>query len=177
MFSRAPASAFALAAIGLSATLGATLGAASWASPLPSGNWWEKVTVTVPAGGEASCTFTSSREAAKECALEGPAAALAGAGPEKGSTTTITFERRFDAAGADADIAIGAGDMLLGGQVMRLAIGDDGKVSGCKVIEKAADGMEPDYGCDDAAAEIFAVGQSGDALLTILIYAHNEQVV
>ena len=109
--------------------------------------------------------------------MRGPPRRWPAPGPEKGSTTTITFERRFDAAGADADIAIGAGDMLLGGQVMRLAIGDDGKVSGCKVIEKAADGMEPDYGCDDAASEIFAAGQSGDALLTILIYAHNEEVV
>lgn len=166
----------AIAALILSAATGATLGAASHATPLPHGNWWEKVVVTVPAGGEARCTFSSSREAAKACAVEANAAALADAAPDKGSTTTITFERRFT-AGRDADTAIGAGEMLLGGQVMKLAIGSDGKVAGCAVIEKAEAGMEPDYGCDDAKAELFSAGSSGEALLTVLIYAHNEQVV
>lgn len=172
MFSRAAA----IAAIALSATTGATLGARSWASSMPAGKWWEKVTVTVPAAGDAKCTFTSSRGAAKECAVDADAAALADAAPENGATTTITFERRFSPAGAKADTAIGAGEMLLGGQVMKLAIGHDGKVAGCTVIEKA-EGMDSDYGCAEAAGELFPAGRAGDALLTVLIYAHSEQVV
>lgn len=165
MFTRAAA----FAALALSAGIAA-------AAPLPSGKWWEKVIVTVPASGQASCLFTSSRGAAKSCAVDAPAAALADAAPDSGETTTITFERRFTPAGATADTEIGAGEMLLGGQVMKLAIRGDGKVAGCKVIEKA-DGMDSDYGCADAAAEIFPAGRGGEALLTVLIYAHREEVV
>ncbi|MEO6433431.1 MAG: hypothetical protein ABIO29_05595, partial [Sphingomicrobium sp.] len=105
----------ACAALALSAIVGASMGAASWANSAPASNWWEKVTVTVPAAGQAMCHFTSSREASKACAVDADAAALADAAPENGATTTITFERRFAAAGAAVDTDIGAGEMLLGG--------------------------------------------------------------
>jgi hypothetical protein len=163
MFSRA----LALALIALPA--------AAAAAPLPSHQWWEKVTVTVPAGGDAQCVFSSSREASKTCEVEAEAGALAGAVPDKGQTTTITFERRFAPAAASADARIGAGDMLLGGQVMKLAIGADGTVAGCKVVEQA-EGMETDYGCAEAAAERFAAGAEREGYLTILIYAHSEEI-
>lgn len=166
----------ALAATALSAAIGAALGVAANASPPRTGNWWEKVTVVVPAGGEASCTFTSSREGAgKQCDVDAPAAALADAAPDPGQTTTITFERRFALAGGDADTGIGAGEMLLGGQVMKLAIGNDGKVASCKIVERA-DGMEPDYGCAEVAGEHFAESRNSEGLLTVLIYAHSEQL-
>lgn len=171
MFTRAAA----LAAIALAATAGATLGAASWAQPMPRDQWWEKLTVTVPASGEARCVFSSSREASKACAIAGPASLLSAAAPENGQTTTITFERRFN-AGAEADTSIAAGDMLLGGQVMHLSLDRDGRVAGCRVIEKA-EGMDSDYGCAEAKAERFEAGKDGEARLTILIYAHNEEVV
>jgi len=151
--------------------------AAIAATPLPHSNWWEKVTVTVPAAGaEPKCTFTSSREGAKACAVDASPAALAEAAPDKGQTTTITFERRFQPGADEASKAdIGPGEMLLGGQVMKIAIAADGKVASCQVAEKA-DGMEPDYGCKDAAAERFAAGEAGEGFLSILIYAHSEQV-
>ena len=152
--------------------------AATAATPLPHAQWWEKVTVTVPAAGaEPKCTFTSSREGAKSCDIDASPAALAEAAPDKGQTTTITFERRFEPGAGEATKAdIGPGEMLLGGQVMKIAIAADGKVTGCQVVEKADGGMEPDYGCKEATAEKFTAGRAGEGYLSILIYAHSEQV-
>jgi hypothetical protein len=59
---------------------------------------------------------------------------------------------------------------------MKLAIGADGTVAGCKVVEQA-EGMETDYGCAEATAERFAAGAAREGYLTILIYAHSEEIV
>lgn len=146
------------------------------AAPLPTAHWWEKVTVTVAGkGAEPSCTFTSSREAAKACDVEAPAGALASAAPDSGQKMQITFERRFAPGASTADTDIAAGEMLLGGQVMKLAIDTDGKVASCAVVERSGE-MATDYGCAEARAERFSAGEGREGLLTILVYAHQEQV-
>ena len=130
------------------------------------------------------CTFSSSHEAEQKCDVEAAAGALAGAGPEKGQLTKIVFERRFEPGPAEPRKAeIAAGEMLLGGQVLKLAIDGSGKVSACDVVATAGE-LKPDYGCAQAAAERFvasagaggadAAAQSG--YMTVLIYAHSEQV-
>ena len=143
--------------------------------------WWEKVTVTVPPGGEApKCTFTSSNGGNEACDVETDGKTLAEAGPDKGQLTKITFERRFDpGATAPDNPPLSGGETLLGGQVLKLAIDGTDKVASCRVVAKAGD-MEPDYGCKDAAAERFAAAASGSSerggFMTVLVYAHNEQV-
>lgn len=143
--------------------------------------WWEKVTVTVPPGGEApKCTFTSSNGGTEDCDVETDGKALADAGPDQGQLTKITFERRFDpGATAPDNPPLSGGETLLGGQVLKLAIDGTGKVASCHVVAKAGD-MEPDYGCKDAAAERFAAAAGTSATrggyMTVLVYAHNEQV-
>lgn len=141
--------------------------------------WWEKVTVTVPpAGSNTSCTFTSSSASAPEqCDVANQNLI---ADDERGGTdelTTITFERRFAPGVTEPDNQqLAAGETLLGGQVLKLAIDGSGRVSGCSVVAKAGD-MEPDYGCQDASAEKFAASASRTGktgFMTVLVYAHKE---
>ena len=145
--------------------------------------WWEKLVLTVGEEGDAqSCLYETSLEpgAAKECDVvdeSGPVAAGA-AMPEQ--MTRITFERRFSPVASLADSEVAAGDTLLSKAVMALAIDKEGRVRGCKVV--AAGGTEPDYGCAHAAAEKFEASAASDgkplrvATLTILVYAHHEQI-
>ena len=176
----------ALAAIGLSVTLVTGISAAAAAAEsaaLPNEKWWEKVTVTVASEDEApGCTFSSSHEAEQACDVEHEAGALAGAGPEKGQLTKVVFERRFDPGAVQPQEAeLAAGEMLLGGQVLKLAIDGSGKVSACDVVATAGD-LKPEYGCAQAAQERFAANAAApqtaalSGYMTVLIYAHSEQV-
>jgi hypothetical protein len=169
------------------------LAAASTASTAPalkaSSSWWEKVTVTVASDGKPrSCNYESSLSPAKvtECEVSGGAATSAAAGSasssKKDEVTRITFERRFTPGAQPGSTQVGAGDTLLGSQVMALAIDGAGAVKGCKVISRDGD-MTPDYGCEDASAEKFeaSADRSADQALhgymTILVYGHDEHVV
>jgi hypothetical protein len=168
------------------------LAAASTASTAPalkaSSPWWEKVTVTVAADGKPkSCDYQSSLSPAKVTACEvsgGAATAAAGAGSssKKDEVTRITFERRFTPGAQPGSTQVGAGDTLLGSQVMALAIDGAGAVKGCKIVSRDGD-MTPDYGCEDASAEKFeasadrSVDHKLEGYMTILVYGHDEHVV
>jgi hypothetical protein len=150
-----------------------------------SAPWWERVTVTISGDGQTqSCRFESSLQpgAAKSCdvqASEGAQAKLASSSKEQ--YTRITFERRFS-PGAQPDAQPPTGDMLLGQQVMALAIGAKGTVEDCKIVSVSGD-MRPAYGCKEAAAERFQASARSAApapskgFMTILVYGHQEHVV
>ena len=169
------------------------LAAASTASTAPAlkanSPWWEKVTVTVASDGKPkSCNYESSLSPAKVTACEvsggGATAAAAGAGSasKKDEVTRITFERRFTPGTQPAATQVGAGDTLLGSQVMALAIDGAGAVKGCKIVSRDGE-MTPDYGCEDASAEKFEASADRSAdhslqgYMTILVYGHDEHVV
>lgn len=171
---------------GLAATVlsvGVSAAAAAQAdksAALPNEKWWEKVTVTVASeDSKPGCTFSSSHQAAQACDVEHSAGALAGAGPEKGQLTKVVFERRFDPGAVQPqETELAAGEMLLGGQVLKLAIDHQGNVSACDAVATAGD-LKPEYGCAQAAQERFAGGADAAAqsgFMTVLIYAHSEQV-
>jgi hypothetical protein len=153
---------------------------------LSTGAWWEKVTVTRSGDGKAqSCKYeaSASAAAARDCDVDDKeAATVKPAQGAKEQLTKITFERRFSPSAAPTLAMVAAGDTLLGGQVMALAIDGVGKVSGCKVVATSGD-MTPDYGCDEAKTERFeASGKTAKAptrqgFMTILVYGHNEHVV
>lgn len=143
-----------------------------------SAPWWEKLVVTVGDEGETrACQYETSIDPGKRepCEVEGTAGPAASV-PEQ--FTRITFERRYSPAANLADGEVAAGDSLIGKSVMALAIGNDGRVMGCKVV--ATGGTKPDYGCEEARAEKFeaSVGAAAVATrvatLTILVYAHEE---
>lgn len=141
--------------------------------------WWEKVTVTVPAAGaNPSCSFTSSAARARECGVE-DSGALGDIAAGAGQLTKITFERRFlPGLAAPAHDVLADGEILLGAQVLKLAIGGDGRVARCNIVAKAGD-MTPDYGCREVAAEKFEAGAREAAktgYLTVLVYAHTENL-
>jgi hypothetical protein len=166
------------------------LAAASTAAPAlkASSPWWEKVTVTVAADGKPkACDYQSSLTPAKVTACEvsggaASAAAGAGSGAKKDEVTRITFERRFTPGTQPGSTQVGAGDTLLGSQVMALAIDGAGAVKGCKIVSRDGD-MTPDYGCEDASAEKFEASADRSAddklqgYMTILVYGHDEHVV
>lgn len=147
--------------------------------------WWEKVTVTVSGDGDPrSCHYESSLagNGAQQCEVDGTTGALAQSGSgTKDEFTSITFERRFSPTAMPDRGGVQPGDTLLGGQVMALAIDAAGAVRGCKVVAAAGD-MTPDYGCEEAKAERFQASASAAAVpgrhayLTILVYAHSENV-
>jgi hypothetical protein len=168
------------------ALLAATAAASTATPPTLVANtpWWEKITVTVNDDGNAhGCEYqTSLAGAAQSCDVSGDSKALAaGAGGPKGAYTRITFERRFSPGSAPDTGKLHAGDTLLGGQVMALAIDGSGAVNGCRVVAKSG-GMTPDYGCAEARAEKFETSArsavpSTQGYLTILVYGHSEQLV
>ena len=171
-----------IAGLAATAICAAAASAADKGATLPNEKWWEKVTVTVASeDAKPGCTFSSSHEAEQACDVEHEAGALAGAGPEKGQLTKVVFERRFDPGAVQPQEAeLAAGEMLLGGQVLNLAIDGSGKVSACDVVATAGD-LKPEYGCAQAAQERFADAGGADAAaqsgyMTVLIYAHSEQV-
>ena len=147
--------------------------------------WWEKVTVTITGDGQPQgCRFESSSgtASAKDCEVVGSQAGTGASSGSKDQYTRITFERRFSPDATRDLLEVGAGDTLLGRQVMALAIDGNGAVKDCKVVVRSGD-MTPEYGCKEAVAEKFeASARSGDASLkagfmTILVYGHAEHVV
>jgi hypothetical protein len=150
-----------------------------------SAPWWEKVTVTISGDGQPqSCRFETSLQpgSAKACDVEasGGAQAKLASSSSKDQYTRITFERRFSPAQTAA--APPAGDMLLGQQVMALAIGAKGTVEDCKIVATSGD-MQPAYGCKEASAERFQASALStrasprQGYMTILVYGHQEHVV
>ena len=159
----------------------------------PSSPWWERVTVTVSDDGQTqSCSYQTSKlpDNAKACSVVGGEAALAktsSSSSESGAkdqVTRITFERRFSPEAKAELTDLKPGDVLIGGQVMALAIDGNGAVKGCKIVATSGSVM-PQYGCDEAASERFeasaatahahASGHQG--YMTVLVYGHSEHVV
>ncbi len=159
----------------------------SAATLLPSSPWWEKITVTISGDGKPqSCRFELSLkpEAAQSCDVVGGEAAQATSPGAKDQYTRITFERRFK-PGAQPDAGnLQPGEVLLGGQVMALAIDPRGEVKTCKVIS-ASGSMRPQYGCAEATTERFeasagpprAAEPQREGYLTVIVYGHSEHVV
>jgi hypothetical protein len=178
----ASAAPFAAAATLPSATSSHAL-AAALESSAP---WWEKVTVTISNDGQPrSCMFESSLrpDAGQACQVQASQAAAARtAGGSKDSYTRITFERRFNPEWKPEANEAPTGDMLLGRQVMSLAIGAKGAVEGCRIVDASGD-MKPEYGCKEASAERFQAAATTEhaaprqAYMTILVYGHSEHVV
>lgn len=147
-----------------------------------SAPWWERLVLTLGEDGETrACQYETSLEPGKRqsCDVDGAAEAARGV-PEQ--VTRITFERRFSPAPSLADSEVKPGDKMLGKSVLALAIDGEGRVTSCKVV--ASNGVRPDYGCKEAAAEKFEASASSSApvatqvaSLTILVYAHEENQV
>jgi hypothetical protein len=151
-----------------------------------SAPWWERVTVTIAGDGQPqSCRFESSLgpQTAKDCQVMASQAAVAkSATGVKDQYTRITFERRFSPSWQPDATKAPAGDMLLGRQVMSLAIGARGTVQGCEIVSASGD-MRPEYGCKEASAERFSASAASihsaprQGYMTILVYGHQEHVV
>ena len=149
--------------------------------------WWERVTVTVTGDGQArSCRYENSLQpnAAQHCDVSDSQAAVASSS-EKGSKdqyTRITFERRFSPAESAAMTDVQPGETLLGGQVLALAIDARGAVTGCKIVATSGD-VQPEYGCNEAAAERFNASASErssasrQGYMSVIVYGHSEHVV
>lgn len=147
--------------------------------------WWERVTITIAGDGQArSCRFESSvgPAMAKDCQVQASAAAAEKtATGEKDQYTRITFERRFSPDWRPEANTPPTGEMLLGQQVMSLAIGAKGTVDGCRIVSVSGD-MQPEYGCKEASAERFQASASTGAArhqgyMTVLVYGHSEHLV
>lgn len=161
---------------------------AAASKPLPVIPWWEKVTVTMDGQGKTkSCKYESSTKSqpSDDCALfsgmtnasDGDAQTPAS---QRNQYTTLTFERRFSpGAAVPTDVPLATGDTLLGREIMVLAIDSHGKVSNCKVVATSGD-LPPDYSCNDASAERFALAGKGsdprEGFFTIRIYGHSEHL-
>lgn len=149
--------------------------------------WWERVTVTVNDDGQTqSCRYESSLQpnAGKDCSVaDAPGAQQASMSHSSGSkdeVTRITFERRFSPDSKPDLSALSAGDVLLSGQVMALAIDAHGQVKDCRVVETSGS-VAPNYGCSDAASEHFQASAERTApregYMSVLVYGHSEHVV
>jgi hypothetical protein len=153
---------------------------------LPSSPWWEKITVTISGDGKPqACRFESSLKpnAGQSCDVVG-SEAQATMGGAKDQYTRITFERRFK-PGAQPDAGdVQAGETLIGGQVMALAIDPGGEVKTCRVISESGS-MRPQYGCAEATTERFEASAGSlrtaepprEGYMTVIVYGHSEHVV
>ena len=154
-------------------------------SVLTSGTpWWERVVVTVTDDGQTqSCRYESSLRPALDCSVVRTEATKASSS-SKSEYTRITFERRFSPGSSLNAPAPQAGETLLGGRVMALAIDARGAVKNCRVVSTSGS-LAPQYGCDEASAERFdasAVSAHPQAVeregyMTILVYGHSEHVI
>ena len=155
---------------------------------LPNSPWWERITVTISGDGQPEgCRFESSLKpnAAQKCDVDADnQAAVASSTHSSGSKdqyTRITFERRFT-PGIQPRTELQAGETLLGGQVMALAIDGRGEVKNCKVVAETGS-MRPEYSCDDLSAERFEASAGAhpattrEAYMSIIVYGHQEHVV
>lgn len=173
----------AIAALALASTTAQSPSTLTSAAP-----WWERVTVTVTDDGQArSCRYTSSLEPnnGQDCSVSGSEAAMARESGAKDQYTRITFERRFSPGASPQTAAVQAGETLLGGRVMSLAINAKGSVENCRVVSTSGS-MAPQYGCNELAAERFEASATGthatraaarEGTMTILVYGHSEHVV
>lgn len=168
------------------ATLAAAASASSPSTLVSNAPWWEKITVTLGGDGNAeACRYETSLKPAdtQDCNVaSSPAAMATKASESKGELTRITFERRFTPGAAPAKPELKAGDTLLGGQVLALAIDPKGAVKGCRIVASSGE-MRPDYSCDDASAERFQASVGGakpaqrEGYMTIIVYGHSEHMV
>jgi hypothetical protein len=182
----------AIAALAL-ATTAQTLGAQSPTTLTSANSWWERVTVTVSDDGTThSCLYETSLQAkaGEDCSTDGGAnAKMLGASVSSGQSakdqySRITFERRFTPGLTPQAQTLAAGETLLGGQVMALAIDARGAVKHCKIVATSG-AVTPQYGCDAASAEKFEASVGGakatagarDGYMTILVYGHSEHLV
>ena len=166
--------------------LGAAASASTTSTLVSNAPWWEKITVTLASNGKAeACRYeTSLKTTADDCDVASNEAAMVGkASGSKGEVTRITFERRFTPGAAPAKPNLEAGDTLLGGEMMALAIDPKGSVKNCKVVAQSGD-MRPEYSCDDATAERFQASYGSsknstdrEGYMTILVYGHTEHMV
>ncbi|HEY8593093.1 MAG TPA: hypothetical protein VIL42_09555 [Sphingomicrobium sp.] len=148
--------------------------------------WWEKVTVTMSGDGNPqSCRYETSVKpsATEHCDVASTqAAAIGKSSSGDGTVTRITFERRFTPGETPVKPELSTGDTLLGGQVMAINIGNDGKVKGCKVVAMSG-AMRPEYSCADASAERFEASlgtgkpTERQGYMTIIVYGHSEYMV
>lgn len=180
----------ALAAVALSAAAASTVTptpTSAVASPALMSHlpWWETVTVTIAGNGQAQgCEYRTSLLplASKACDVVGAPGQMSGASASKDQYTRLTFERRFrPATGGIAEDQLPSGDMLIGSQVLALAIDAKGAVAGCEIVAATGD-LTPDYGCKEAVAEQFeASARSGQSAtrtgyMSILVYGHSENI-
>ncbi len=174
----------ALVLASATAALGVAASASSPSTLRSNSPWWEKVTVTLDANGKPeACRYqTSSKAAVEDCDVSSSqAAVVTKASESKGEVTRITFERRFDPGAVPAKTSLAAGDTLLGGQVMALAIDPRGTVKDCHIVATSGE-MQPQYSCNDATAERFQASVNGaqkpeKGFMTILVYGHSEHMV
>jgi hypothetical protein len=175
------------AALALASAATAAYPAATLTSSVP---WWERVTVTVSDDGNTrSCRYETSLKPQNSTSCDvvgsdGAAAKSAATSGAKDQYTRITFERRFT-PGIKPDMkALQPGEVLLGGQMLALAIDGQGAVKQCKVVETSGS-LPPQYGCDEASTEKFeasvrtakARAPEREGYMTVLVYGHSEHVV
>ena len=178
-----------IAAFILASAAGAIAVAASASSTstlVSNAPWWEKITVTMNGDGKPqACRYETSLSPAdaEDCDVASSEAAMASkAADSKGEVTRITFERRFTPGAAPAQPGLQPGDMLLGGEMMALAIDQRGAVKDCRVVAQSG-AMRPEYSCNDASAERFQASVGGASkheragYMTILVYGHTEHMV
>jgi hypothetical protein len=177
----------ALAALAVASATTSAHPSATLTSSVP---WWERVTVTVSDDGNtSSCRYESSLkpQGSKSCDVvgsDGMTAKSAAASGAKDQYTRITFERRFSPGAKPNMDALQPGEILLGGQMLALAIDARGAVKGCKVVQRSGS-LPPQYGCHEAATEKFEASASNlhatdparEGYMTVLVYGHSEHVV
>ena len=175
----------------------AALMLAASAAPSPAldstAPWWEKFTFTMTDDGtQEGCSYQSSTAipGSDGCSDTSSGsssssiqhAASSDGGIATGSYTKITIERRFTPAIIPEPFSVAAGDTLIGGQVLALAIDPSGGVRGCQVVESSGE-MKPPYSCEEARTERFEasagrrMAQLRHGYMTVLVYGHQEYPV
>lgn len=166
--------------LGLAALFLAAASASATPSLTSSAPWWEKVTYTFDGnGGQQSCRYESSLAGGRACDADEETSPMKAGGGASGTYTKITIERRFSPGGQPEAVGLEAGDTLLGGQVLALAIDGKGAVKSCRTIVASGD-IRPAYGCEEAKAERFEASarergrDTSEGYMTIIVYGHEE---
>ncbi len=167
--------------LGLAALLLTAASANVAPTPTSSAPWWERITYTFSGdGAHQSCRYQSSISSASETCDDDGEQILHEASGSTGSFTKITIERRFTPGSEPKPFRLETGDMLLGGQILSLAIAGDGTVRSCELVGASGD-VKPPYGCEEARAERFDASASTEGLrqgfMTVLVYGHEEYLV
>jgi hypothetical protein len=174
------------------------LAAAPSATPSPAlasaAPWWERFTFTMTDdGAQQGCSYESSTAipGSNGCGDSSGADPAAGSMHHAASSpghsaagpyTKITIERRYSPASAAEPFSLQAGDTLIGGQVLALAIDRTGNVMSCNVVKTSGE-MKPPYGCDEARSERFDASAKRPlrplryGYMTVLVYGHEEYPV